>query len=202
MPWNGSGGFTRNNGVDSGATVWTAAESAQRTINGLEHDTHDEDLADGLENCLTRDGQNSPTADIAFGSNKITGLADGTADTDAVTVGQMNTRLAAPVAFEPVTWTSPLAWNAGTTPRGTLAVTGDIAGVDLTGTVDGGIYVLRIRQDATGGRTIAWPAGWLWPDSGEVPALSPGADAVDILTLLRVDTAICAALLPDLRAAP
>lgn len=52
------------------------------------HDTHDKDLADGINDCIHKGGQNSPTADISWGGYKITGLAAGASSTDAATVGQ------------------------------------------------------------------------------------------------------------------
>ena len=39
---------------------------------------------------IARDGSRAATADIPMGSNKLTGLADGTADQDAVTVSQLS----------------------------------------------------------------------------------------------------------------
>lgn len=47
-------------------------------------------------------------------------------------------------------------------------------------------FDLVVVQDATGGRTITWPASVDWP-GGTAPTLSPGANAVDIFTFLTVD---------------
>lgn len=47
------------------------------------------DLATGLTTCITKDGQTTPTANIPMGSNKITGLAAGTASTDAANIGNL-----------------------------------------------------------------------------------------------------------------
>lgn len=57
MPWNGSGQFNRTDGTRSGATTWNQAEGAAVDILSTDHDTHDEDIATGLENCLTVDAQ-------------------------------------------------------------------------------------------------------------------------------------------------
>ena len=46
------------------------------------------DLATGLSTCITKDGQTTPTANIPMGANKITGLAAGTAATDAANLSQ------------------------------------------------------------------------------------------------------------------
>ena len=42
--------------------------------------------------------------------------------------------------------------------------------------------LLRIVQDATGSRTITWPAAVLWP-AGAAPTLTTTANAIDIVTL-------------------
>lgn len=42
-------------------------------------------------------------------------------------------------------------------------------------------FSLLLQQDATGGRTVTWPAGVRWP-AGSAPALSTAANAIDILT--------------------
>jgi hypothetical protein len=87
MAWSG-GTYTRTNGTYSGALVWTSDAAAAVKIRADRHDTHDEDLADGINACLTKDGQNSPSANISWGSFKITSLADGASAQDAATYGQ------------------------------------------------------------------------------------------------------------------
>ena len=56
MAWDGSGNFSRTDGTRTGAEVWTEADAASVSILSADHDTHDQDLADGIENCLTIDG--------------------------------------------------------------------------------------------------------------------------------------------------
>ena len=67
MGWDGSGNFTRTNGVNTGSTTWTKDKNASTKITSARHDTHDQDLADGIDNCLTKDGQNAATGDIDMG---------------------------------------------------------------------------------------------------------------------------------------
>lgn len=88
MPWNGSGAFQRTDGTRTGATVWAQAKAAGVKITTSGHDTHDEDIATGLEACLNRNGENPVTANISWGNNKITSLAAGDASGDAVAYGQ------------------------------------------------------------------------------------------------------------------
>ncbi len=86
MAWSG-GTYTRTNGVYSGAAVWTSDATAAVKITAARHDTHDMDLANGINACLHKGGTNSPTADMPWGGYKITGIANGTAATDAAAYG-------------------------------------------------------------------------------------------------------------------
>lgn len=88
MPWS-SGSFTRTDGTRTGSTVWQQAKAALVKILALDHDTHDQDLATGINNCLTKDGQNKPTANIDFNGKKITNIADGANSGECLHVGQI-----------------------------------------------------------------------------------------------------------------
>lgn len=87
MAWSGST-FTRTNGTYSGATVWEQDYNAGQNISPLRVDIHDQDLATGINNCLNKNGANSPTANINWGGYRITNLGNATTDTDAVAWGQ------------------------------------------------------------------------------------------------------------------
>lgn len=77
MAWNGSGTFA--------LTYTWATEAASPPISISKLDTEFANVKTGLENCLTRDGQNKPSANIDWNAKKITNLATPTADADAVT---------------------------------------------------------------------------------------------------------------------
>lgn len=84
-PWNGSGQFTRTDGTRTGTEVWEDARDAGVKIRADDHDTHDEDLADGLENTVALDGQNTTTTDNAIlrydtGQTAFTGAAIGASE--------------------------------------------------------------------------------------------------------------------------
>lgn len=81
MSFNGSGLFQINT---SGQPVVTGTAIDPTVFNALTAD-----LATGLTTCLTKDGQTTPTANIPMGANKITGLAAGTASTDAANIGNL-----------------------------------------------------------------------------------------------------------------
>ena len=52
---------------------------------------------------------------------------------------------------------------------------------------DGGVYVLRVKQDATGSRTLAYGSSYKFP-GGVAPVLSTGPNDIDILTFLSDGT--------------
>lgn len=59
-----------------------------------------------------------------------------------------------------------------------------LAGAPAAGWV--GSLTVILRQDATGGRTVTWPASVKW-GGAVAPTLSTAASAVDIITLFTVD---------------
>lgn len=89
MPRNGSGTFERTDGTRTGSQVWQDANSSGVDIEPDDHDTHDEDIADEMTNSVAVDGQSTMTGALKMGSQKITGLAAGTAATDAANVSQV-----------------------------------------------------------------------------------------------------------------
>ena len=82
MPWNGSGTFVLDPSF-SPEVDGTTIEAGR--YNGLTSD-----IAAGITNALTKDGQNVPTANLPMGSRKLTGLAAGTAAGDSVRFEQAN----------------------------------------------------------------------------------------------------------------
>ena len=65
MPWNGSGAFSRV----FGSTGWVNDRNASTLILATRHDTHDQDLSDGINLCITKDGQSKPAATITPNSH-------------------------------------------------------------------------------------------------------------------------------------
>ena len=92
MPWSGPT-FTRTNGFFTGATVWQSDYNAAVKIVYSRHDTHDQDLAQGINACLNKNGLNSPTTNISWGGFKITNMAAGSATADSARTGQTITAL-------------------------------------------------------------------------------------------------------------
>lgn len=71
MGWNGSGTFTRTNGDHTGDDTWQQDRDGAIKITAARHDTHDEDIAEAINNCLAKDGQNAMTDDLDMGGNEI-----------------------------------------------------------------------------------------------------------------------------------
>lgn len=66
MAWNGSGTYTRTNGTHTGAAVWADDKTAGAKILASRHDTHDQDVATAINACLTKNGENSPSAHLSY----------------------------------------------------------------------------------------------------------------------------------------
>ncbi|MDE3021924.1 MAG: hypothetical protein KGI54_08700 [Pseudomonadota bacterium] len=121
MPFNGSGTFnvyTPGNPISNGQT--SDATLFNNTIS---------DLASGLSNTLTKDGQTPATANIPMGAHKITGLAAGTTSGDAVrfdeaiTTANISTQVVASVTGQTATGTSLIQAASAAAARTTLGST-------------------------------------------------------------------------------
>ena len=99
MARNGSGTYNRAVSPYTAGTIITAA-----TVN-----SEMDDIATALTGSMARDGQSPATANIPMGGFRITGLGNGTAATDAATLGQVDGRAEVDVA------------SAGTTDIGAAA---------------------------------------------------------------------------------
>lgn len=69
-----------------------------------------------------------------------------------------------------------------------LTLTGNITSLTVTNTTAGVscTFTLILRQDGTGGRTVAWMSGVKWA-VGAAPTLSTGPSKVDVLTFMTID---------------
>ena len=64
MGWDGSGNYSRTNGDNTGATTWQSDKADGDKIVASRHDTHDQDLADGINACLTKNGENAMSGNL------------------------------------------------------------------------------------------------------------------------------------------
>lgn len=114
MPFNGAGIFQR-------AYSWVVDAANGLDVDSTRVDADTNDIADGLSNCITRDGQSPATADIPLGGHKITGLAAGTAPTDAVNRQQ---------AFNAPTFNGGITVNDGANVSGNVTFTNGTVDID------------------------------------------------------------------------
>lgn len=89
MAWDGSGNVNRTNGTNGGTTTWQLDAAAGTEILASRHDVHDQDLADSIENCVARDGQNTPTANLPMGGYRHTNVGDASLRTHYAKVSQV-----------------------------------------------------------------------------------------------------------------
>lgn len=83
MPWNGSGTYTV-------PYNWVNDANASIPITASRMDGQDGDIANALNNCLTRDGQGSASSNIPMNGFKLTGLTTGSNPTDSVNYSQIS----------------------------------------------------------------------------------------------------------------
>lgn len=104
MPFNGVGLFTR-------VYQWVNDEVLGLNVDATRTDTDSNDIAAGLSNCVTRDGQSPWLGNLPAGTYKITGLGTGSATTDSVNYGQV---FNSPTFITPRAATSPAASDNST----------------------------------------------------------------------------------------
>lgn len=83
MSFNGSGTFVVNSTGNPVVTLTTISSTWANALTA--------DLATGLSTAILKDGTQTITANIPWGSYKITGLGSGTLSTDAINLGQAQT---------------------------------------------------------------------------------------------------------------
>ena len=96
MPWTGSPGqqsFLRTDGTRTGAQTWANADAQGVDIITTDHDTHDQDIADGISSCLKHDGGNSATANIPMGGFRLQNLGAAIQRTDSIRAGDVQDNL-------------------------------------------------------------------------------------------------------------
>lgn len=158
MPFDGNGNFTPS------SPSYPAV--AGGTITAAKRNALDLDFADGLTNCITRDGQSPPTANLPMGSFKLTGLAAGANAGDSLRYEQRYEAIGGSISGRAYTAVSALAFSATPTFDASLsntfsfgALTANVTSCTVSNATHGQTISIRVVQDATGGRTFAVPAG-------------------------------------------
>lgn len=132
MPFNGSGVFSL-------IYSWVADRNAGIDISSTRMDTQEADIATGLTDCITRDGQSLPTANLPMGGFRHTGAGNGVLRADYTVMGQTQDGV--------INW----AIAAGTADAITATYT-----PALTALVDGQLcFVRALQSNATTTPTFA-----------------------------------------------
>ncbi|GAA0696422.1 hypothetical protein ISN75_06885 [Dyella marensis] len=138
MPFNGSGVFVRN-------YSWTQDATNSIPISATRMDADTNDIASGLTNCITRDGQGGAGANIPMGGYKLTNCANAALTNEYVTLGQANGLYQTTLGFTPVqqgggvgqtTDKIYIGWSAGSKPKMTVNST-DVGNIALESWVSG-----------------------------------------------------------------
>lgn len=127
----------------------------------------------------TLTANNTPTFDLAAAVTK-----------GGVGIAILNTNtFAQQQGFGTATLTdaATIAWNLQTQQTAKVTLTDNRTLGAPTNMVDGYTYILRVIQDGTGSRTLAYNGVFKWP-GGVAPTLSTAASAIDILTFLSDGT--------------
>ena len=88
---------------------------------------------------------------------------------------------AADVGEAVLTDAATIAWDVATQPAARVTLAGNRTLGAPTNMRAGSTYVLRVIQDATGSRTLAYNAAFKFP-GGTAPTLSSAANSISLLT--------------------
>ena len=142
MGWDGNGNFSRTNGDNTGSTTWQRDKADGDKITASRHDSHDQDLADGIEACLAKNGENAMTDDLDMGGNEIVNYGSGNATLPAISFDTYSPTLTTSNADGSFTISEQL---------GSYMVIGDFVTVhiNLTASFSAGTGTLRISLPHT-----------------------------------------------------
>ena len=121
-----------------------------------------------------------PNQDLVLGSIEASTARRGTKYSAANTVvGQAK--------VQTLTDGATISWNVDNGYTATVTLGGNRTLAAITNLEDGDTAILRVVQDATGTRTLTYAGGgnFRWP-GGTAPVLSTAANAVDLISFVRI----------------
>ena len=80
-----------------------------------------------------------------------------------------------------------ISWDASANQVASVTLEANRTLDNPTNMKDGATYILTVKQDETGSRTLAYGTAYKWPGSA-TPTLSTAASAIDILTFVSDGT--------------
>lgn len=89
-----------------------------------------------------------------------------------------------------------VAWDLDNEQVAEVTLGGNRTLNDPTNMQAGASYILIIKQDPTGARTLSYDSAYKWPD-GQVPVLSTGANDIDIFCFVSDGTSMFGSTLQD-----
>jgi hypothetical protein len=138
--WSGSGTFTKTHS-------WVADAANGIKIRADRHDANDTDFTNGINNCITKDGQNSATGNLPMNGNIHTNVGNATARNNYLAMGQFQDGSAIYVA----TTGSANTYVANLSPSITAYVAGQKFLVNINATNAG---ASTINFNAVGAKSI------------------------------------------------
>ncbi|MPY72155.1 MAG: hypothetical protein GEU92_19010 [Alphaproteobacteria bacterium] len=205
--FNGSGNCVRSTGVFTGAQVWQNTRDAGRAIRADDQDTHDNGLVDCIENTVTLDGQNTPSANLPMGTFKHTAVGNAAARDQYSAAGQVQDgdflELGSVAGTDTITGSaSPAisAYAAGQTFRFVAADT-NTGATTLNVNAVGATAVQKLGAALVAGDITAGDAVAVYYDGTQFQMLSPARTPVltagGIATAALADNAVTLAKLED-----
>ncbi len=128
---------------------------------------------------ITLTANNTPTCDLAAAVTKG-GIGIATLNTNTWAQQQG-------FGTQTLTDAATITWNVQTQQVAKVTLAGNRTLGAPSNLVDGFTYILRVIQDGTGSRTLAYNGVFKWP-AGVAPVLSTAANAIDILTFVSDGT--------------
>lgn len=124
---------------------------------------------------------------------QISGLANAYLD-----IAQTFTKAQAVATVALSNASSPVPVNASLSNTFTLTLNNNLQIGSPTNLVDGGTYVFRIKQDATGGRVLTFTSVWKFI-GGVDPTITAAANALDIITATSDGTNLFCSYVQDVK---